>query len=176
MPGSTPNYGLPYQAVGDQPNGPILGQDLAEAVEDLVLDRRALVGKGALSSLYTLTGTQADLAGTTVTLSVPTAAAVYFASWTMQAQLMTSGNISAICQLLVDGVAQTQQAIWNPGNLSAASGSPRGGQSQQTSGALSGSGNHVFKLQAARTYPTGSTGDIRLDNIHTTLSVLVIPL
>jgi len=34
MPGSTPVYNLPYQTAGDPPNGPSLGQDLAEAVEE----------------------------------------------------------------------------------------------------------------------------------------------
>lgn len=33
MPGSTPTYGLPYQTNTDPPNGPTLGQNLAEAVE-----------------------------------------------------------------------------------------------------------------------------------------------
>lgn len=33
MPGATPVYGLPYQTTADPPNGPVLGQDLAEAVE-----------------------------------------------------------------------------------------------------------------------------------------------
>lgn len=33
MPGTTPAYGLPYQTNDDPPNGPTLGQDLAEAVE-----------------------------------------------------------------------------------------------------------------------------------------------
>ncbi|MEV1013790.1 MULTISPECIES: hypothetical protein [unclassified Micromonospora] len=176
MPGTTANFAFPYQTDSDAPNGPLLGQQLAEAVDAAMLVRRPLVGNGALSSLYTLTNTQTDLAGTTVTINVPTSAAVYFASWTMAGQLMTAGNITAICQLVVDTVAQTAQAIWNPGNVAAASGSPRGGKSQQTSGLLSGSGNHVFKLQAQRVYPTGSTGDIRLDNVHTNLSVLVIPL
>lgn len=174
MPGSTSTYGLPYQTVSDPPNGPLLGQNLAEAVEGVLVDRRPLRGNGALSALYTLTNTFADLAGTTVTLNVPTGSAIYLASWTMSAQLITAGNITAICQLLVDGVAQAAQAIWNPGNVAATA--PRAVQSQALTGALTGSGNHVFKLQASRAYPSGSTGDIRLDNIHTTLSVLVIPL
>ena len=147
-------------------------QTLAEDVNDVVSNRTPLQGQGALSSLYTLTATQTDLAGTSITINVPTANAVYLASWTMSAQLMTAGNISAICQLMVDGVAQAPQAIWNPGNVAAGA---RGGQGEQVSGVVSGSGNHIFKLQAARVFPSGTTGDIRLDNIHTCLSVLVFP-
>lgn len=33
MAGSTPTYGLPYQTNTDPPNGPLLGEELAEAVE-----------------------------------------------------------------------------------------------------------------------------------------------
>ncbi len=33
MPGDTTRYSFPYQSVGDPPDGPSLGQDLAEAVE-----------------------------------------------------------------------------------------------------------------------------------------------
>lgn len=33
MPGTTPTFGLPYQTSSDQPDGPVLGQQLAEAVE-----------------------------------------------------------------------------------------------------------------------------------------------
>jgi hypothetical protein len=34
--GATPIYGLPYQGINDSPNGPDLGQDLAEAAEALL--------------------------------------------------------------------------------------------------------------------------------------------
>ncbi|WP_420124384.1 hypothetical protein [Nakamurella sp.] len=150
-------------------------QELAADVNAILVNRTPLRGDGALSSLYTLTATMADLAGATVTINVPTASAVFLARWTMAGQLMTAGNISAVSQLLVDNVAQTPQCIWNPANVTAATGSPRGGQSQQVSGTVSGAGNHIFKLQAQRVFPTGSSGDIRLDNIHTNLSVLVLP-
>lgn len=33
MPGDTTRYSFPYQSVGDPPDGPSLGQDLAEAIE-----------------------------------------------------------------------------------------------------------------------------------------------
>lgn len=36
MPGDTTRYSWPYQSAGDAPNGPTLGQDLAEAVEATV--------------------------------------------------------------------------------------------------------------------------------------------
>lgn len=35
--GTTSKYNLPYQEIGDPPNGATLGQDLAEAVEDALL-------------------------------------------------------------------------------------------------------------------------------------------
>ena len=43
MPGTTPVYGLPYQDPEDPPNGPNLGQDLAEATEAALQDLAALV-------------------------------------------------------------------------------------------------------------------------------------
>lgn len=144
----------------------------ADDVNDILVNRTPLYGQGALSSLYTLTNTQTDLAGTSFTINVPTSNAVFFAKFKMAATLVTAGNITAVCQLLIDGVAQSPQAIWNPGNVVAGA---RGGDDNQLAGALSGSGNHTFKLQAARVFPAGTTGDIRLDNIHTCLSVLVFP-
>jgi hypothetical protein len=39
--GATPVYALPYQGINDSPNGPDLGQDLAEAVEAVILARAA---------------------------------------------------------------------------------------------------------------------------------------
>lgn len=45
MPDSTSQYALPYQTLSDPPDGPALGQDLAEAVETELLrvDRRPVV-------------------------------------------------------------------------------------------------------------------------------------
>lgn len=48
MSGSTPVYGLPYQDPLDPPNGPTLGQDIAEAVEAALLEalgRKGYVGQ-----------------------------------------------------------------------------------------------------------------------------------
>lgn len=151
-------------------------QTMADDVNGIFVNRTPLRDSKSLSALYTLTATMTDLAGTLITINVPTASAIYFAHWTMAGQLMIAGNITGICQLLVDSVAQPEQAIWNPGNVAAASGSPRGGQSQNASGVLSGAGNHTFKLQASRVFPAGTAGEIRLDNIHTKLSVLVLPI
>lgn len=39
--GATPVYALPYQGINDSPNGPDLGQDLAEATEAVILARAA---------------------------------------------------------------------------------------------------------------------------------------
>lgn len=39
--GATPVYALPYQEINDSPNGPDLGEDLAQAVETVILARAA---------------------------------------------------------------------------------------------------------------------------------------
>ncbi|MEV0725997.1 hypothetical protein AB0I37_24865 [Micromonospora purpureochromogenes] len=170
---TTSIYGLPYQGLTDPPDGPNLSQQLAEGVEAVLVDRRPMRNSGALSSLYTLTASFTDLSGTSMTFNVPTSSAIYLAHWSADCQLTTAGNVTAVIQLLVDGTAQSPQALWNPGNVT---NTARASVGNSTSGALVGAGNHNFRLQANRVFPSGTTGEIRLNNIHTQLSVLVIPL
>jgi hypothetical protein len=69
MAGSTPVYALPYQGVNDSPNGPDLGQDLAEAAEAVILARAAeiaaLTTKIASLDGGTFPDTIQDTSGTT---------------------------------------------------------------------------------------------------------------
>lgn len=150
-------------------------QNLAQDVNAILVGRTPVQANSALTALVTLPGSPTDLVGTSITVNLTTANAVYLAAWTMAGQLMSNGNVTGIVTLMVDGATASPQAIWNPANVVAASGSPRGGQGQQVSGILSGAGNHTFKLQGSISRPTGTTGDIRLDNLHTCLSVLVLP-
>jgi hypothetical protein len=53
MAGATPIYALPYQGVNDSPNGPLLGQALAEAVETLLAGPYATTRNDAASALIT---------------------------------------------------------------------------------------------------------------------------
>jgi len=69
MPGSTTTYGLPYQELSDAPDGPDLGQNLAEAVEaeleriDADLFPNSVgFGEFAGSTHSTTSGSYADLA------------------------------------------------------------------------------------------------------------------
>lgn len=53
MPGDTTRYSWPYQSAGDAPDGPALGQDLAEAVEATVgaIDDRTTTVEGKAAAL-----------------------------------------------------------------------------------------------------------------------------
>lgn len=127
--GATPLYALPYQGVNDSPNGPVLGQALAEAVEALLAGSYAttrdnaanalvnaaiaalLSSKASLSAVATsqttTSITYADLAtiGPQVALtSVGTRALVFW----MLTQLTTSG-VSASCPA-VTGATTTAAA------------------------------------------------------------------
>jgi hypothetical protein len=56
MPGSTSNYGFPFQTTGDAPNGPTLGQDLAEAVDAELARVEEALGEGVALHIRTVAG------------------------------------------------------------------------------------------------------------------------
>jgi hypothetical protein len=69
MPDVTPIYGFPYQVLGDGPNGPTLGQDLAEAVEATLQAQLALkVDKGACQLRQTVAQSVPHVTSTPITL------------------------------------------------------------------------------------------------------------
>ncbi|MEV5211319.1 hypothetical protein AB0K35_27985 [Micromonospora sp. NPDC053740] len=174
MSGTTSVYGLPYQTTGDAPNGPVLGQQLAEAVEALLLAKQPIQATATLSSQYTLTTTTTDLSGCTITKNVPRASAVALLTWTADCVLTSAGTASllAVVNVMVDGVDQAfPQSVWGPGNLAVQANS-RGTTSGSMTVVLSGSGNHTFKLRAAA---ASATGQIKLNAQHTSLSVVIFP-
>jgi hypothetical protein len=52
--GATPVYALPYQGINDAPNGPVLGQALAEAVETLLTGGYATTRDAAAQAITNL--------------------------------------------------------------------------------------------------------------------------
>lgn len=174
MPGTTPTFGLPYQTSGDAPNGPALGQQLAQAVEDLLVAKQPIQATAVLSSQYTLTSTITDLSGCTIVKSIPRSSAVALLTWTADCVLVGAGSASlfAVVNVNVDGVDQPfPQSVWGSGNMSAQA-NTRGTTSGAMTLVLSGSGNHTFKLRAAK---ASATGDLRLNAQHTQLTVLILP-
>jgi hypothetical protein len=67
MPGTTATYGLPYQELTDAPDGPALGQNLAEAVE-AELERIDAAVAPLLNTWAAYTPTWVSLTGTNPTL------------------------------------------------------------------------------------------------------------
>lgn len=57
MPGATPNYGWPYQDLGDQPHGPNLGKDLGDAIDADLARVEAYLGAGQSTHVRTTAGT-----------------------------------------------------------------------------------------------------------------------
>lgn len=144
----------------------LAGQKLAAS------DLNTLLVQSALTSAYTLTATATDLTGTSVTITTATTGAKYLATWSADYQLTTAGNITGIVQLLVGGVAVTPQAIWNPANVIAGARAVIG---NSHIGTLGSAGSYTFKLQGSRVFPSGTTGVIQLNTVHTALSVLILP-
>ncbi|PWR08565.1 hypothetical protein DKT68_15220 [Micromonospora acroterricola] len=174
MPGSTPTYGFPYQVNSDPPNGPALGQQLAEAVEALFVAKQPLQGTAVLSSLYTLTSTITDLPGCSITKSVPRSGAVALLTWTADCVLTVAGSTSlmAVVNVMIDGVDQAApQSLWGPGNQAVQT-NTRGTTSGSMTVVLGSSGSHTFKLRAAA---SSATGQIKLNAQHTQLTVLILP-
>lgn len=166
MPGTTSNYGLPYQTSGDAPNGPVLGQQLAEAVDALLTAKQPLIGTAALASAYTFTGSMSDMPGASVTLSVPRSGAKALIYWATDFQLQSTGSVTAYTLIAINGVEQPQNAVWNPANVAAGARCTVGNSFTTT---LGGVGSYTFKMRG-----TGSALAKAL-NIHTQVSVLVFP-
>lgn len=145
-------------------------QFLATDVNGSLIGRNPLQADAGLSSNYTLTGTMTDLPGCSVTINVATAGlAAYMVSWSGDCQLVTAGSLTGSIHLMVDGVQVGRPAVWNPGNVIAGA---RNSPASSAAGILTGSGNHVIKLQAMASITSGS---LRLNAVNTGLSVLVLP-
>lgn len=154
MAAVTTNYSLPYQELGDPPDGADLGADLAAAVDaQLVLvNAKPIMTGAACSTNVALTTTEVDITGATVTFSTTKTNARYLvnASFYMAA---TTGNVNvATGKLAVDGVNQAAQA-----NFTGVATLERANVAQSWVGTLAAAGSHTLKLRGVLNVGTGVT-------------------
>lgn len=142
---------------------------VADDATTLVAARGHFKGSAALAGTFTVPAAMADVTGVTLNIGTTYANATWLAWWTADFQLITAGNYTGVCQLVVDGVAASEQALWNPGNVTAGA---RATVGQSAAGTLGGVGTHTWKLQAGAA--AGATGSGRLNGLHTKLTVLVL--
>jgi hypothetical protein len=174
MPGTTSTYGFPYLEPADPPDIAGATEDLAEAVEGVLVAGVPMAATALLSSQFTLGSTIADLPGCTITRTTPRSNAVALVTWMADCQLFTAGSTSlmAVVNLMVDGVdLASPQAVWGPGNM-AVQANTRGTVAGSATVALASAGSHTFKLRGAA---ASATGQIRLNSPWTSLSVLILP-
>jgi len=174
MAGSTPVYAFPYQGVNDSPNGPDLGQDLAEAVEAALQNTdanvAALMAPGVLKYLEarssadeTVTTTEADVNGATLTFNTtaPNTVVKVTSYWDVAT---TGGTDTFIGKLMVDGAV-------NATGEAHVEGSGTTGRTTHAQGwtvTLVAAGAHTLKLRRVK---AGAADTVTLYGIHTKIQV-----
>ncbi|WP_213452902.1 hypothetical protein [Rhizomonospora bruguierae] len=145
---TTPVYGLPYQGTNDPPDGPILGQALALAVEAEVqrLDAAVRHYEGAASADLPLTPTLTDVPGASVTVTAQAAGARYIALATFRFDRSTANSSAhGIGRLNVAGVDLPPQVPVRLNSAVLATVTC----ARAFSGTLASAGNHTFKLRGS---------------------------
>ncbi|HEY9418239.1 MAG TPA: hypothetical protein VIQ30_26050 [Pseudonocardia sp.] len=170
MADTTTNYDLPFQLIGDAPDGPDLGQGLAEAVdaELTLLNAKPIITGAACSAPLDLTTAEADVAGATVTVATTKPNARYVAHGSFYMSAATGGSAVASGKLMVDGVAQAAKANFTgPNTLDRAS------VAQTWRGTLAAAGNHTLKLRGVASAVGAGNGAFRINTGDTTITVEV---
>ena len=127
-----------------------------------------LVQATATGSL-TLVSEAADVPGATVTVVTtrPNAHALIIA--TVDFQSLATGATTGVVTINVDGVDVGPQAICNQSNVAAGL---RVTAATSYVAPLASPGSHVIKLRGSRA--TGTDGALRINSLHTQLTVLVV--
>lgn len=151
---TTPVYGFPYPTTSDSPHGPNNMSALALAVEARFVAVAATNAKrlqAFLTTDYTVTTSEADLGGASLTFTTtgPNALAVVHATY--ECRGITPGYGYIRCRLMVDGVTQTREVLFT-----AASGETRSTVDLDLDVTLAAVGSHTLKLRALQTTGGGS--------------------
>lgn len=127
-------------------------------------------GSAQLATNYQLTATMDVLSGfSSLIFTTVTPNATFHATWSGDFQLTTAGAPTGVLSLSVDNVpVANPQAVWNPANVTTGA---RETEGQSHSGVLATPGTHTFSLRGQVT----GTGAIRLNALHTQLTVVVFP-
>lgn len=167
-------------AVGDVVS--VLGQSVATGTDPqswLILGeaRRADAPAGLVVSavqmatataVLNLTNVQTPVTGATLTVTTTRTNATIVAHWHADFEAIGATLTTGVCHLVVDGITATPQAIWEM-PTAAAAGRVTAGQTDTQ--ILAAAGAHTVRLDGSRA--GGADNQIRINNIHTTLTVIV---
>lgn len=140
------------------------GETLTAAKLNL-LDTR--IYRAEASAVLGLTTTVTDVTGASVVVSALAANAKYVCTAVFDCQSIGTTATTALGILDIDGVDQSEQAIFNQVSANGL----RSTIVQTWEGTLS-AGSHTFKLQGQRT--GGADSMLRFNALHTTITVAVV--
>ena len=154
---TTPVYAFPYPTTSDSPHGPNNLQALALAVEGQFQSFARQQPKNFqafLTSDYTVTDTEADLSGATITFTTtgPNALAVVHATYECRAIATGFGYVR--CRLMVDGSTHAREALFTASSFEG-----RSTVDLRVNVTLATAASHTLKLRALR---TAAGGDARI--------------
>lgn len=121
----------------------------------------------AATSALTLSTTETDITGALITLTTSAANAIYVASAVFDMEATTAAAAVMQGRLSVDGSTQTEEALLDGSYSSDA----RVTSAQLWRGTLASAGSHTFQLRGLK---TAAVGVMRINNIHTTLTVTIL--
>lgn len=173
--GTTPVYALPYQGVNDSPNGPVLGQALAEAVEarlvstdaDVAALETQLAGyttvvEGVQSTATIgLTTSNQDLTGATVNVTTNGANRVVEIVATVDGESSGTTNIGVVT-CVVGATTLPGELHWGP--------TGRASYSRKWRYVIAAAGTYAVKLQGLK---TGNTNNFTTYATHTNVVATV---
>lgn len=119
---------------------------------------------GNAGSQQTVTTTETDCLGCSVTFSTATAA-VYVVTAHFDLDVSSSGTTVNVGRLNIDGVTQTKEAHLSGSSVT------RSTPGQVWTGTVSGAGSHTFKLRVIK---SAAAATVNCVDTHTTFTVLII--
>lgn len=120
------------------------------------------------TAALSLTSVQTPVTGASMTVTTTRTNALIVAYWHADFEAIGATLTTGVCHLVVDGVTAAPQAIWEM-PTAAAAGRVTAGQTEIQ--VLATPGAHTVRLDGSRA--GGADNQIRINNIHTTLTVIV---
>jgi hypothetical protein len=128
----------------------------------------SLVRMSTSTAVLNLVAAQTTITGTSISFDTSRDSATLVAWWHADFEAIGATLTTGVCHLVVDGITQAPQAIWEM-PTAAASGRVTAGQTEVVT--LASSGSHTVNLAGNRA--GGADNQIRINNIHTTLTIFV---
>lgn len=154
-------------ATGSDPQSWLILGEVRRVDADAGLSVSA-VQMATATAVLNLTSVQTPVTGATLTVTTSRDNAIIEVHWHADFEAIGATLTTGVCLLVVDGVNATPQAIWEM-PTAAAAGRVTAGQTDTQ--ILAAAGAHTIRLDGIRA--GGADNQIRINNIHTTLTVIV---